>query len=117
MPNFMLLLHQTPGRYNNLSPDEIQNIIAKYVAWREGLAARNKLRGGGKLTDDGGRQLRTQGGKHTVTDGPYSEAQEVLGGFFMIDATNYDEALSIAETCPHLDGRQWIEIRQVDPVH
>jgi hypothetical protein len=117
MPNFLLLLHQTPNRYNNLSPDEIQKIIAKYVAWREGLAARNKLRGGEKLTNDGGKQLRAHGGKPIVTDGPYSESQEVLGGFFMIDAADYKEALAIAETCPHLADSQWIEIRQVDPVH
>jgi hypothetical protein len=51
-----------------------------------------------------------------VTDGPYSEAAEVLGGYFAIEAASYDEAVEIARTCPHLTGGQWIEVRQVDSI-
>jgi hypothetical protein len=72
------------------------------------------MRGGEKLTGDGGRRLRLQGGKVSVTDGPYSEAAEVLGGYFAIEAADYDEAVAIARTCPHLTGDQWIEVRQID---
>jgi len=118
MPNYLLLLHQPPMKFGELSPEEIQKIIAKYEAWRGEIAKRNKLRGGEKLTDEGGRELRASGGKVSVTDGPFSESQEVLGGFFMIEAANYDEAVEIARTCPHLsfaDSR--IEVRQVDNIH
>lgn len=117
MANFLLLLHQTPTRFRNLSPDEIQKILGSYIAWRDALVKRNKMRAGEKLTDDGGRHLRTQEGKISVTDGPYSESQELLGGFFMIEAANYDEAVEIARTCPHLSGNRWIEVRQVDAIH
>ena len=55
MANFLLLLHQTPGRFRNLSPEEIQKILGSYIAWREALVKRNKMRAGEKLTDDGGR--------------------------------------------------------------
>jgi hypothetical protein len=117
MAQFLLLLHQAPTSFRNLSPEEMQKILGSYIAWREGLVKRNKMRGGEKLTDDGGRHLRTQSGKLSVTDGPYSESQEILGGFFMIEAANYDEAVAIAQTCPHLVDGKWIEIRQVDAVH
>jgi hypothetical protein len=117
MSNFLLLLHQTPTSFRKLSPEEIQKILGSYIAWRDGLVKRNKMRGGEKLTDDGGRHLRMQSGKVSVTDGPYSESQEVLGGFFMIEAANYDEAVAIAQTCPHLVDGKWIEIRQVDAIH
>ena len=117
MPNYLLLLHQTPSKFRNLSPEKIQKILGSYIAWREGLVKRNKMRAGEKLTDDGGRRLRTRNGQVSVTDGPYSESQEVLGGFFMIEAANYDEAVEIARTCPHLVEDKWIEIRQVDAVH
>jgi hypothetical protein len=117
MPNFLLLLHQEPGRYGNLSPEEIQKILGGYIAWREALVKRNKMRAGEKLTNDGGRQLRTEGGKLSVTDGPYSESQEILGGFFMIEAADYDEAVEIAKTCPHVGEGKRIEVRQVDAVH
>src|ERR1700687_1279308 len=111
MPNFLLLLHQTPARFRNLSPEEIQKILGSYIAWREALIKRNKMRAGEKLTGDGGRHLRTQDGKVSVTDGPFSESQEILGGFFMIDAADYGEAVEIARTCPHLVEDKWIEVR------
>ncbi|MEO8627234.1 MAG: YciI family protein [Betaproteobacteria bacterium] len=117
MPSFMLLLHQSPSRFEHLSPEEIQQITGKYVAWRQELVRRNKLRGGEKLGNDGGRRLRLQGDQVSVTDGPYSEAAEVLGGYFTIDAADYDEAIAIAQTCPHLAGSQWIEVRQIDVIH
>ena len=79
MPNFLLLLHQTLTTFRNSSPEEIQKILGSYIAWRESLVKRNKMRGGEKLTDDGGRQPSTQGGKVSVTDGPFSESQEILG--------------------------------------
>jgi hypothetical protein len=114
VPDFVLLLHQSPTKFRDLSPEEIQKIITKYKTWREDLVQRNKMRGGQKLTDDVGRRLRIQGEKVSVTEGPFSESQEVLGGFFAIDAADYDEAVEIARTCPHLTGSQWIEVRQIE---
>jgi hypothetical protein len=116
MPAYMLLLHQSPSKFRDLSPEDIQQIIARYKAWREQLVRENRLRGGEKLSNDGGRHLRLQGGQVSVTDGPYSEAAEVLGGYFAIEAASYDEAVEIARTCPHLTGSQWIEVRQVDSI-
>jgi len=117
MPNFALLLHQSPKMLSDASPEEIQNILAKYGAWREELVKANKMRAGIKLGNYGGRHLRLQGGKVSVTDGPYSESQEVLGGLFMVEAADYDEAVKIAKTGPHLVEGNWIEVRAVDRVH
>ncbi len=117
MANFVLLLHQSPKMLGNVSPDEIQKIIAKYSAWREELIKNNKMKAGIKLSNDGGRHMRVQGEKISVTDGPYSESQEVLGGLFMIEAADYDEAIAIARTGPHLVGGNWIEVRQVEFAH
>ena len=104
MPSYMLLLHQSPSKFQDLAPEDIQQIITRYTAWRSELVRQNKLRSGEKLTNDGGRRLRIQGDQVSVTDGPYSEAAEVLGGYFTIEAANYDEAVAIARTCPHLAG-------------
>ena len=49
-----------------------------------------------------------------VTDGPYAEAREVIGGLFMIEAANYDEVVELSKDCPHLDFGS-IEIREVQP--
>jgi hypothetical protein len=50
-----------------------------------------------------------------ATDGPYAEAKDVIGGFFMVSAADREAARRIADTCPHLDlPGNWIELREVD---
>jgi len=117
MPKFLLLLHQAPLRFDNLAPEDIQKIVNEYVAWREALVNRNRLLGGEKLRDGGGRHVRMVEGKVVSTDGPFSEAAEVLGGYFLIEAADVAEAEQIAISCPHLAGSRWIEVRQIEDVH
>ena len=114
MPQFALLLSAPETWQDNLSPEEIQALIAKYVAWREGLIQQNIFRGSQKLVDGTGRRLRTQNGKVIVTEGPFSESQEVLGGFFVIEVPTYEDAVEISRTCPNLVDDHLTEIRQLD---
>ena len=115
MPSFVLLLHEHPEDYAEMSPAEMQAIVERYQAWSQGLAAAGKLSLGEKLTDDGGRQLTRAGSRTIVTDGPYAEAAEVIGGLFIVIAADYAEAERIAADCPHLGHkRNRIELRQVD---
>ena len=113
MPQFMLILFEKPGDFANLSPDQIQKVIEKYGAWGEKLGMEGTMVAGHKLTEDGGKRLNSSGGKVAVTDGPYAEAKEVIGGVYLVKAKDYSEAAQIASTCPHIDyGR--IEVRQID---
>jgi hypothetical protein len=113
MPQYLLLLHDDPRVFTEVPPEQLQAIYARYRDWRQSLAGTGKLAGGAKLTDEGGRRLESRDGRVVVSDGPYAEAKEVLGGYFMVVAADYDEAVEIARGCPHLDyGR--IEVRQVD---
>ena len=116
MAEYLLLLHEDPAAFADLAPSEIEAVIAKYMAWRERLAAEGRLAGGTKLTDDGGRWLSRENGQVRVVDGPFSEAKEIIGGFFMIEATDYAEAVEISSTCPHIDYGGRIELRAVEPV-
>ena len=117
MAQFMLLLHESPDDFAGLSPEEIQRVIGEYTAWREKLQEEGKLAGGLKLKDEGGRTLSRQNGQVRVVDGPYAEAKEVVGGFFLIEAADYDEAVEISKGCPHLIHSQRVEVREVDPIH
>lgn len=112
MSKFVLLLHDA-GRFDNLSPDQMQAIIQRYIAWRAKI---QKDRGvsGHKLHDGEGRVMRGAGSAMKVTDGPYAEGREVIGGLFVIEAANYDEVVELCKDCPHLDFGA-IEIRQVQP--
>lgn len=115
MAKFMLILHETPNDYRKLSPEEMQKLIEKYNAWAGKLGAAGKLAGGDKLKEDGGKIVSLKLAKVAVVDGPYSEAKEVVGGYFILEAANYAEAVELVRDCPHLPfGR--IEIREVDPM-
>ncbi len=62
---------------------------------------------GGKIVARGDRGV-------TVTDGPFAESKEVLGGLFVINAASYEEAVEIAKTCPHAKCGTSTHIRQID---
>ena len=114
MPKYMLLLHEDPAAFADVTPAEMQAIIEKYKAWAIKLATAGRLAGSSKLQDGTGRSIRKSGGRVVVTDGPYTEAKEVIGGYFMINAENYDEALELAGECPHVEYGV-VEIREVEP--
>jgi hypothetical protein len=114
MPMYMLLLSDDPSEYADYSPADFQDLIARYTAWSDDLASRGKLRGGEKLRDEGGKLIRSEGGKVVVRDGPYAEVREVVSGYFLIDAADYDEAVAIAITCPHAQSRGGMAVREID---
>jgi hypothetical protein len=70
------------------------------------------VQSGGLLPTSSGMRVRLAGGKLTVTDGPFTEAKEVLGGYWMIDVNSKEEAIEWARKCP-ASNNEIIEIRQV----
>ncbi len=118
MPKYMLLLHEpatlAAEMAGQLSPEQIQSVIQRYREWAGGLAAAGKLAGGDKLQDMTGRVLKRAGGTTQVTDGPYAESKEVIGGYFVLEAADYAEAVELSKGCPHLDHGP-VEIREVEP--
>jgi len=114
MPQFVLLLHDA-GRFDpNMSPDQMQAIIQRYVAWRANVQGNGRSVTGHKLHDGAGRVMQGAGSLMKVTDGPYAEAREVIGGLFVLDAASYDEVVELSKDCPHLEFGS-IEIREVQP--
>ena len=114
MQNYLLLLHEDESQRRAIPQAKMMAMIKEYGAWAAKLRADNRLFGGEKLADDNGRVLRDKQGKITVTDGPYAESKEVVGGFFIIAAKDYDEACMIAQGCPHLKYYGRVEVRQID---
>jgi hypothetical protein len=114
MPDFLLLLHRPAGAAPSLPPERIAAITNDYIGWTERMRAEGRVKAGEKLTFDPGRVLRPANGKIVVTDGPFAESKELLGGFYLIAARDYDDACHVAESCPHFKYGGSIEVRQVD---
>lgn len=113
MPQYLLLLHETPADYADIAPEEMQRIVERYSAWSRQLAEEGRMVAGVKLRDEGGRHIRRGRDAIVVHDGPYSESKDVVGGYFIVNADSYDAAVAIAGDCPHM-ANGWVEVREVE---
>jgi hypothetical protein len=94
-----------------LSRDEIKNAIDQFYTWYDRLVNEGKMKRGQRLTNEG-KTIRRQS---VITDGPFGESKEVIGGYWFILANSFDEAAQIAKGNPCLDYGLFLEIRPIDP--
>ena len=104
-----LLLYRGKDWDEGLSPEELQQVMDRFMAWSDGLAKSGKVKGGQALA----RESKTVSGKNgrIIADGPFTEAKEAIGGYLLLQVDNFAEALAIAKSCPGLDYGGSIEIR------
>jgi hypothetical protein len=114
MPKFMLLLHRSPDEPASQSPEEMLATIENLRTWLAEMHSTGRYVVSDKLMEEGGRVVTLRHGRVTVTDGPYMESKEVIGGYFTIRARDYDEAVEIVRECPFLEHGT-IVVRQTDP--
>ena len=93
------------------SSDQIQNAIDQFYIWLDRLVSEGKMKRGQRLTYEG----RTVARQNAITDGPFGESKEVIGGYWSVLAPNLDEAAQIAKGNPCLDCGLVLEIRPIDP--
>jgi len=106
-----LLLFRGKDWDRGLSPEEIQKVMNRLMAWLEGLQGQGRVKAGQPLGEEG----RTISGKRgrTVADGPFMESKEAVGGYLIVQAESMDEAVSIAKGNPCLDYGGIVEVRPV----
>lgn len=111
--HYLLLIYHSEGEWGELSPEAQEPIYAQYRQLVSELTEKGKYLGGHQLKPTGtATTLRLRNGKQLVTDGPFAETREQLGGYFLVNASDLDEALAIAARIPAAqDGS--IEIRPV----
>jgi hypothetical protein len=106
-----LLIFRSPNDGPDPTPEEMQQIFGKWMAWMKGMKAKGQYVAGDRL-DESGKVLRP--GKSSVTDGPYVEAKETVGGYIILMADNLAQAAEIAKGCPGLDGQTIVEVRPIE---
>jgi hypothetical protein len=114
MAKFMLMLFDNPADYAQMTPQQMQELIQEYGRWAGQMGKEGKLVGGQKLAEEGGKILTGKGAKAVLTDGPYAETKEVLGGYFIVNAASYDEAVAIARSSPHAKYGCATHVRRID---
>jgi hypothetical protein len=116
--NGHMLLFSSSEWYKELSHDEIQKVISQTKAWFDRLSARGKVKAGQALARKGAIVSGKNG--RFVSDGPFAESKEAIGGYLVLDVETLEEAIAIARTNPGLAYGTSIEIRPVTdecPLH
>jgi hypothetical protein len=107
---YLLLFHGTQWD-KNLSPEELQNVMSQWTAWFDRLTEQGKLKSAQPLMDEGKIVSWKKG--QMVADGPFAESKEAIGGYFLLQVNDLDEALEIAKECPSLRHGVTVEVRPV----
>jgi hypothetical protein len=113
--SYALLIVEEPGQRATRSPAEGEAVFARMVRWGEDLKARGLLTHMESLaSQDDAARIQVRAGKAQVLDGPFAEAKEMIGGFFLLTCPTREEALAIARSCP---AAEWatVEVRALGP--
>jgi hypothetical protein len=111
---YMLLTYLNEKAWTSLSEAEQQQMMAECTPHVEQLLASGKFLGGAPLHPTSmAATVRLRNGKRLVTDGPFAETREQIGGYTLIDAKNFDDAIGIAQGFLGTTSPAIIEIRQV----
>jgi hypothetical protein len=120
MEEFALIMRHPDG-HKVASPEQLEIWMKQTMDWIGGIAAQNKFVSGTGLPFDGARVVTTKNSKSIVTNGPFGEIKETIGGFIIVKADSIDEAVEFAKGCPVLQGEgNSMEVRKIakkDGVH
>ncbi len=107
--NEYLLLITGTAWYNRKSLEELQESLNQFQGWFQQMSENGKLKGAQPLAREGAVVTK----KGIVSDGPFAESKEVIGGYFLLQVDTLEEAIAIAKSCPALEYAEQIEVRPV----
>jgi hypothetical protein len=114
---YMLLIHEDPAQRGTRTRAEGEAVFERMLDFGRKLKARDQLLAMESLaSQSSGARVQVRGGKAQVLDGPFAEAKEMVGGFFLLNCKTRDEALAIAGQCP---AAEWatVEVRETAPCY
>ncbi len=105
---YMLLMVEPVGQRQARTPAEGREAYASMVRWGESLKQRGLLLASESLRSQASAtRIERRGGRPHITDGPFPETKEMIGGFFLIDCATHEEAVAIASECP---AAEWLTV-------
>ena len=110
MKEFLLIFRTDYSGISQRTAEQAQLMMQKWMDWMAGIAAQDKLVNKGNRLQPSGRIVKND----MVTNGPYMEIKESIGGFTIIKAESYDDAVEIAKGCPILLSGGNVEVREIE---
>jgi hypothetical protein len=111
MKDFLFVFRTDYSTMPKGSPEEMQATTKRWMDWIGSIAAQNKLADrGNRLDPSSGKVVRPA---NVITDGPYTEIKESIGGYTLIKAASLEEAAEIAKGCPILTVGGNVEVREI----
>jgi hypothetical protein len=114
---YMLLIVEDPAQRDTRTRAEGEAVFQRMLDFAQDLKQQDKLLAVESLASQkNGARVRVRAGKAQVLDGPFAEAKEMVGGFFLLDVATREEALAIAGACP---AAEWatVEVRETAPCY
>jgi hypothetical protein len=108
MSDFIFLYR---GAERPTSPQDAQQIMQKWTNWLTDLAGKGHIKDRGLPLEPTGKLV--SGRQKTVTDGPFAEAKDVVGGYTLVEASDLDHAAELSKGCPIFDRGGFVEVRPV----
>jgi len=114
MTDYLFLFRGGDAAMARMSPEQLQQNMGKWIAWIEALSKKGTFKAGEPL-DGKGKVIR--GKKQVVTDGPYAESKDLVGGYLIIQAASLVQATEVARECPIFENDGSVEIREIRQLH
>src|SRR5947208_6092043 len=113
---YLLLIYNNERNWTEASEKDVNTLKGEYMTFTEQIAKSGHYKGGNRLKPTNtATTVRVRDGKRQTTDGPFAETREQLGGYYLIDASNLDEATDIAARMPGARVGS-IEVRPIWPM-
>jgi hypothetical protein len=113
MKDYLLIYRTDYNFMPDRTPEEMQAMTKRWMDWIGGIAAQNKLTDRGNRLQASGKVIKSD---KTITNGPYAEIKESIGGYSIIKAESYEAAIELAKGCPVLTIGGNVEVREISPL-
>jgi hypothetical protein len=109
MAKFMYLFRGNLAALRSMSPEQMQQNMKKWMDWKDSLEKNGHVKQVGERLDGTGKVVR--GKAKAVTDGPYVEVKDAVGGYMLVEVRDMDHAVELAKGCPILESEGTVEVR------
>lgn len=106
-----IYLYRNGQRMPGTSPEQMQQQMQKWMTWMKELSEKGHIKDPGHPLESSGKLV--QGPAKTVTDGPFAEAKDIIGGYTLVEASDINRAAELSKGCPIFDVGGYVEVRPV----